>query len=137
MVSKQFPPTDPRAWLRRAQSNLTHAKTRTPGVELEVLLFNAQQSAEMAIKAVFIVQGFVFPYVHDLAELLRRLDHAGVDIPLAVREASQLTRYALTTRYPYVGDPATENNYSAALAIAEAVVAWAAERICPDAPAPR
>lgn len=129
MGTERFPPTDPRAWLRSAQNNLIQAKTRTPGVYLEIPAFHAQQAAEMAIKAVFIVYGLEFPYVHDLTRLLTRLDRAGVDVPLAVRKAGRLTRFASATRYPHADDPVTESQYDAALDIAETVVAWADEKV--------
>lgn len=61
---------DPRAWLNRARSNLFHAKSRSPGVYLEDLCFDAQQAAEKALKAVLVQRGIRFPYVHDLAALL-------------------------------------------------------------------
>lgn len=45
-------PTDPRAWLARAGSNLLLAqKGQRKGVMLEDLCFNAQQAAEKALKA--------------------------------------------------------------------------------------
>ncbi len=129
MVIERYPPTDPREWLRFAQNNLIEARTRTPGVDFEIPAFHAQQAAEMAIKAVFVAYGHLFPYVHDLADLLKRLENADVAVPSRVRDANRLTVFASITRYSNFGAPVTENQYGAAVAIAEAVVAWANQEV--------
>ncbi|HXH09901.1 MAG TPA: HEPN domain-containing protein [Alphaproteobacteria bacterium] len=97
---ERFAPDDPREWLNRARSNLALAKSKVPGAYLEDLCFEAQQAAEKAIKAVMIRRNIEFPYVHDLARLLSLLEATGEAIPEAVRQAEELTRYALITRYP-------------------------------------
>ena len=74
MALKRYPPTDPREWLNRARSNLALARSDGVGVLLEDLCFEAQQAAEKAIKAVFVHHGARFPSVHDLDELLNRLE---------------------------------------------------------------
>ena len=125
---ERFPPEDPREWMNRARSNLVRAKDRTPGAYLEDLCFDAQQAAEKAIKAVMIKRGIGFPYVHDLARLLSLLKEAGEVIPDAVGQARKLTPFATVTRYP-MNRAVTEQHYLEALAIAEAVIRWAEERI--------
>ena len=126
---ERFPPDDPREWLNRARSNLALAKNRVPDAYLEDLCFEAQQAAEKAIKAVMIARKIEFPYVHDLARLLSLLDAVGEPIPETVRRAEELTLYATEGRYPGLTNPAVESEYTEALAIAEAVVGWAEERI--------
>lgn len=125
---ERFPPEDPREWMNRARSNLALAKNRVPQAYLEDLCFDAQQAAEKAIKAVMLKRGITFPYVHDLARLLSLLKEAGETIPDAVGQARKLTRFATVTRYPMAWAVA-EQHYLEALAIAEAVVRWAEERI--------
>ena len=70
--------------------------------------------------------------------LLSLLDVAGVSIPDTVRNAAELTPFALITRYPGVRpSPASreqtgegaEPDYLAAVKTAVAVVRWAEERI--------
>ena len=57
------------------------------------------------------------------------LKEAGeVAIPDAVGQARKLTRFAIVTRYP-MNQTVTEQHYLEALAIAEAVIRWAEERI--------
>jgi hypothetical protein len=74
MPPERWSPDDPREWLNRAGSNLVRARTVLPGVYLEDLCFDAQQSAEKAIKAVLIARGVDFPLSHDLAHLLTILE---------------------------------------------------------------
>ena len=129
MPPERFPPDDPREWMNRARSNLALAKKRTPDVYLEDLCFEAQQAAEKAIKALMIARSIEFPYVHDLGRLLSLLDGAGCAVPERVWRVEELTRYAVTTRYPDVGHPVSAQQYIDAVEIAENVVRWAEENL--------
>jgi len=129
MARKRLPPDDPREWLNRARSNLASARNTAPGIYLEDLCFNAQQAAEKAVKAVFIHRGERFPYVHDLDELLQLLEDNGLTIPKYVREAHQLSRFAIETRYPGMSAPVTRAKYRKAVRIAGAVLRWAERQI--------
>lgn len=127
---ERFPPDDPREWMNRARSNLVLAKSQILGAYLEDLCFAAQQAAEKAIKAVMIAREIDFPYVHDLGSLLTLLEEeTGEIVPEAIRTAVSLTTYATATRYPNAGTPVTEQEYREAVAIAEAVIRWAEERL--------
>jgi HEPN domain-containing protein len=108
---------------------LARAKARIPEAHPEDLCFDAQQAAEKAIKALLIRRGISFPYVHDSAHLLTQRDQAGVQIPAEVRDAEQLTRFAVVTRYPGLAEPVTEDLYMEAVSSAEAVVRWAEESL--------
>jgi HEPN domain-containing protein len=125
MARKRFPPTDPREWLNRARSNLALATNDTVGALPEDLCFEAQQAAEKAIKAVFIHRGLSFPFIHDLDELLQRLERSGVKIPAYVKQADELTTFAVMTRYPGLAGAITKRQYRRAVRIAESVVRWA------------
>ncbi len=127
--AERLPSDNPREWIKRAQSNLVLAKSLVPHTYLEDYCFNAQQAAEKAIKAVLVLQGIDFPYVHDLTRLMSMLEDSGETIPDRVRRAAVLSRFAAQTRYPSVEEPVTEQEYSEAIAIAEAVLKWAEERI--------
>ena len=124
-------PGDPREWLNRAKSHLTRAKAdaELEGVYLEDLCFDAQQAAEKAIKALLLHRGIAFPYVHDLAELVTVLQQGGENVPTAVSEAARLTRFAVESRYPGLGEAVTKEEYHRALSIAESVVVWVEKRI--------
>jgi HEPN domain-containing protein len=98
MAPKRLPPHDPREWLNRARSNLAHAESISPEVFLEDLCFDTQQAAEKAIKAVFVRRGETFPFIHDLNKLLQLLEQNGLRVPNYVKDAKELTRFAVLTR---------------------------------------
>jgi len=131
MTRKRLPPDDPREWLNRAHGNLARAEVLIPGAYFEDLCFDAQQAAEKAIKAVFIRRGEEFPFIHNLDELLRLLERTGVKIPKYAREAAELSRYAIVTRYPGLAEPVTQRQFRRAVRIATAVVHWAERQIEP------
>lgn len=124
-MPERYPPDDAKEWLNRARSDLALAKARGQDIYLEDLCFHAQQAAEKAVKALLIMQGVEFPYVHDIAQLLTLLEEAGHQIPGPLREAERLTRFAVSTRYPGIAPPVDEEEYQQALTIAEEVVLWA------------
>jgi HEPN domain-containing protein len=129
MSEPRKPPEDPQEWLNRARSNLIRAGMLSEGVYLEDLCFDAQQAAEKAIKAVLVHRNVWFPYIHDLARLITLLEQSGQSVPTEVKQAAALTRYAVTTRYPGVIEPVTQEEYEKAIAIAENVVQWATHTI--------
>lgn len=115
-------------WLRRARGNLARARQPKPADAFwEDLCFDAQQAAEKAVKAVLLWQDIAIPYVHDIEVLLETLDRAGHPVSAAIRQADELSRYAVETRYPGIGAGVTEDEYLDAVALAERVVEWAGE----------
>jgi HEPN domain-containing protein len=131
MTRKRLPPNDPHEWLNRAKSNLAHAQSINPDVLFEDLCYDAQQAAEKAIKAVFICRSERFPFVHDLDDLLDLLQQNGLRIPKYVRQARELSRFAVVTRYPGLVGPVTLRQYRRAVRIAAAVLRWAERQIGP------
>jgi len=67
----------------------------------------------------------VFPYIHDISQLLAALEKEGVIIPHNIKTASTLTLYAAQTRYPGLEGPVSDEKYHEALVLAERVVVWA------------
>jgi HEPN domain-containing protein len=119
-------PSDPRAWLERARSNLLLAeKGKRKGVMLEDLCFNSQQAAEKALKAVCLHHHLDFPKTHSISRLLDILEAAGIKIPKQVQTADVLTQYAIQTRYPGPVEEITIEEYEESLAISARVVFWA------------
>ena len=96
---ERLPPDDPREWLNRARSNLVRARHRDADVYLEDLCFDAQQAGAEAV------------------------------VPEAVRQAGELTPYAVLTRYPGTVRPVSEREYRRAVKIAGTVVRWAEEQL--------
>jgi HEPN domain-containing protein len=126
MPSSHEIPGTPQEWLARAKSNLALAKVEKPEeIVWEDLCYNAQQAAEKAVKAVLQHHGILFRYVHDLEELITKLEENSIAVPEDVKEADSLTQYAVELRYPGEDQPATEEEYQQALKIAERVYAWA------------
>ena len=115
-----------REWLRRAESSLMLARQDKPeSVDWADLCYLAQQAAEKAVKAVYRLVERPHRYTHNLEELGSGLEKAGLSIPDVVKEAVVLTRYAVETRYPTIGELVTEDEYREAVALAQGVVDWA------------
>lgn len=119
-------PGTPQDWMARARGKLAMAKQPlADGAMWEDQCFWAQQAAELAIKDVYQQRGSLFPFIHDLAQLLNGLEQQGVTIPPKVRECAKLTVFATVARYPGLTAPATQSHHEEAVRIAEAVLAWA------------
>jgi HEPN domain-containing protein len=115
MAPGRLPPDDPREWLNRARSSLTLAREGAafPDIYLEDLCFGAQQAAEKAINAVLLRRGAGFPYVHNLALLLTRVEQAGQAVSEPVRAAAALTAYAVDISYPGPLELVTQKGFEA------------------------
>jgi HEPN domain-containing protein len=137
MSRRRFPPDDPREWLNRAKSHLALPRNLIPGVDLEDLCFEAQQAAEMAVKAVFIKRSEKFPFSHDLDKLLRLLEKNAVKIPHYLNAAEELTQYAHVTRYPGLEYAITRRDHRRAVRIATAALVWAERQVEPGAKRPK
>ena len=105
------------------------ARARPEGVYFEDLCFHTQQAAEKAIKALLIQHGIQFPYVHDLAALLTRLEKATGDLPDSIRQAERLTQFAVEARYPGTAPPVGEGSYREAVELAGEVLRWAEKQL--------
>jgi len=133
MNATRRPPDDPQEWLSRAKSSLAIAREGTgiSGARLEDLCFQAQQAAEKALKGLLIYLHQSFPPVHNLAVLVSLLEKADQDVPNKIRQAVDLSDYAVAARYPGAQEPITQEEHEEAVSIAEEVVQWA-ERIVHD-----
>ena len=115
----------PADWIYRANSDLALAKSpASDAIALEDLCFHAQQAAEKSIKAVLLAGGIPFPKTHNLDALIDLLP-SGVPLPPEDVQVLRLTEYAVTTRYPGMDEPVTEEEYREAVRLAESVVKWA------------
>ena len=125
MNGNRLSPDDPIEWLSRAKSSFSLARQQSQDIYLEDLCFQAQQAAQKAIKAVHITKGLVFPYVHDISQLLSALEKNGMTVPIELRATSKLTIYDALTRYLGLGTPVSKEEYDEGMQMAEAVVSWA------------
>ena len=129
MHSEEVQPGSPQDWLRHARSDLELARTEGHDqILLEDLCFHAQQAAEKALKAVLVAHSVVFPRTHNLRTLIDLLP-AEVAVSVQVQEAITLTDYAVSARYPGDLEPIDQHEYSEAVQLAQAVVAWAEANI--------
>jgi HEPN domain-containing protein len=112
-------------WLRRARSNLSRAKQEKPDdVLFEDLCFDAQQAVEKALKALLVSRGIPFRFVHDIGELLETASRGGMSIPEHLRDAVELTGFAVEARYPGPFEAVSEDEWRRAVRLAEETVAW-------------
>lgn len=119
--------TNPAEWLRRARSNLAVARLGRDlsDVLYEDLCFQAQQAAEKAIKSLLVQRQFPFPKTHVVTDLLTLVEQSGIEVPEEIRQADQLTKYAILTRYPGFSGGVTEEDYNHAIELADRVFQWA------------
>lgn len=126
MPRREEVPGSAQDWLARARSDLAIAKAPLPeDAYYEDLCFHAQQATEKALKAVYRHYDWPFRYTHDLETLISGLRANGLDVPEAIVEADSLSRFAWQARYPGVEEPVIEEEFVAALAMAESVLTWA------------
>ena len=76
-----------------------------------------------------IKRGIDFPYIHDIARLLRLLEADGQTVPEHVERAAGLTPYATVLRYPGIEQPVSTGAHAEAVETAKAVVRWAEEQL--------
>lgn len=91
-----------------------------------VVGFHAQQACEKALKSVLAITAQPIPRTHDLEALRERLDGGGIRVPDALAGMAWLTAWAVLMRYEEVDLPLDR---VAAVELADAVIAWAAERL--------
>ncbi len=122
-------PGSPSDWLLRANSDLNLARLSQPdGVLLEDLCFHAQQAAEKALKALLVANSVAVPSTHSIRRLIDLLPEE-INIPVEIQDATILADYSVSSRYPGDFEPVSEDEHRAAVRLAEAVVAWAADLI--------
>jgi HEPN domain-containing protein len=114
----------PHEWLHIARHELRFAQAPDSEEPWATRCFLLQQAAEKGLKAVLPHHGVDFPTTHNLAVLLS-LIASDAPVPADIQEASLLTRYAVTTRYPRSYEAVTQEDYGRALRLAMAVVEWA------------
>lgn len=120
-------------WLRLGRGDLRAAEIllADPEGELRIVVFQAQQAAEKALKAVLAAHDLPIPKVHELTELLDRLP---IPAPVLDRgELGLLSPWARQGRYG--GDGLTRQEATALLGSARRTLA-AAEALVVEAPEP-
>jgi HEPN domain-containing protein len=104
----------------RSDLNAARALLRDPECFPRQVCFLAQQAAEKAIKAIFVLLDIEFPFTHDL-DRLRDLLPAGWRMKTEHPDLAELTIWAIEARYPGDMPEVVEADARHALQIAEAV----------------
>ena len=94
--------------LRKAASDLAAAShllnIEDAELDMEVVFFHLQQSAEKNLKALLAFHGIHFEKVHDLERLLDICTEHGIHLPEYASELVELNPYAVEGRYGLVAD---------------------------------
>jgi HEPN domain-containing protein len=118
-----------RQWLAKATDDLSAAELLVRG-ELPTywtVSFHAQQAAEKALKALLTRHQIEFARTHSIGELLQLAEPAAAGISARLDAARDLTRHAVTDRYPGedvpVGQTAARRHVDLSRAVLDAVKA--------------
>ena len=90
-------------WIEYANRDLASAKhllTLIP-IPVEIICYHCQQSAEKFLKAYLIFQNIAPKRTHDLEELFKECEKFDGNFSDIEDECSNLTDFAVNTRYPY------------------------------------
>lgn len=108
-------------WLQYGDEDLSlakHALTLKSSVPYRLIAYHAQQCAEKHLKAFLVFRREDFPFTHNLARLVEIAEGLR-EWPERLRDAEELSPYAVTTRYPGEDEPVSEEEAQRAIAIAE------------------
>jgi HEPN domain-containing protein len=94
--------------------------TGQEGPPYRLIAYHAQQCAEKYLKAYLVCHEADFPYTHNISTLLELCgDYA--DWPTRLRDAEELTDYAVSARYPGETEEVTAHDAQRAIDLAERV----------------
>jgi HEPN domain-containing protein len=111
-------------WIERAKSSLELAQVKIIRyIQYEDLCFQVQQAVEKALKGLLIFYGVEPEFTHNIELLINELKKF-TDIPENINEATDLTNYAVQTRYPGEYDEITKEEYEKAVKIAKDCLDW-------------
>lgn len=97
-----------------------HGLALSSGCPYRLIAYHAQQCAEKYLKAYLVLRQIDFPYTHNIARLLEVCSQCA-DWTSDVRDAEELTPFAITTRYPGEDEIVTKPEALRAIEIATRV----------------
>ncbi|MCY4660976.1 MAG: HEPN domain-containing protein [Acidobacteria bacterium] len=128
-------PTDDdtiRNLVQSAEARLERAETYVSKTRPELTCEDAQQTAELALKALIKANGGVYKRTHEIEHLLEALEDLGETVLPAVEAARELTDYGGAERYEFITGaaeaPAIESIADAVRAARETLT-WCRSRI--------
>ncbi len=110
-------------WFYKSRQDLWMGKTTIehPDAPFDIIAFHAQQAVEKCIKGLLTFHQIDFPKTHDINELVVLLNKAWDPLPKPIKNADELTDYAILTRYPHefeeLSQSEAENALNAAIEI--------------------
>jgi len=117
------------SWLARAKSSYELSKaTISNNIFFEDLCYQIQQSVEKAFKGLLIYYGAEPEFTHNLGVLIFELEKY-TEITERIKDAMDLTNYAVQTRYPGSYDVVTKEEYERALKIAKECLDWVDSKV--------
>ena len=91
----------PEEWIEKARVFLEEAGRHVEVGHYWLACFEAQQAAELYLKALLVALTGAHPYTHDLVELLRTLEELGIEVPQELKVyGDALTSHYTLARYP-------------------------------------
>jgi HEPN domain-containing protein len=116
------------SWIGRAKSSYELSKNTINGVFYEDLCFQLQQAVEKVFKGLLIFYGIEPEFTHNIGILLNKLEEH-IEIPENIKVSTDLTKYAVQTRYPGEYDDITKEDYEKSLKIANDCLNWVENNI--------
>lgn len=122
-------------WMRQAEADLNHARNTLTTGSFEWSCFAAQQSAEKALKAVFLKHGKE-AWGHTVTILLGELRESMEVSEKLLERARSLDKHYIPTRYPSGFDAGAPTDYytrkeaEKAIHDAEEILAFCCRQIC-------
>lgn len=122
---------DTRAWLQKANEDLQAAKRllEPPKALLSAAVFNCQQAAEKALKALLVWHDVPFRKTHYLKEIGEACIELDETLTGLIGRAVPLTEYAWKFRYPGEPEGPSREEVEIALALATEVYQAIAARL--------
>lgn len=121
-----------RQWLAHADEDIRLARyglTMTAALPpYRLIAYHAEQAAEKCLKGYLVLQRVDFPYTHNLGHLLD-LCAAHASWPTQLRDAEELTPFAIAARYPGEDEEVTLVEAVRSIDIAERVLTTVREAV--------
>ena len=109
-----------RNWWEQAKKDLIAAKNSLNSDDYEWACFQAQQSVEKALKALYIKEYGKLFKTHDLVFLARKLK----DSEEIIENCSKINPSYISTRYPDLAKEYTEKDAKEIINLSEEVLTW-------------
>ena len=116
---------DAKEWVKKAEEDIDTASYTLKGGKLSAAAFFAQQSAEKALKAIYIKKFSKLWKTHNLVELGKE-----INLPFDLLElCSELTAAYVSTRYPNIDEIYKRSEVENLVEHAKVILKWSKENL--------